>query len=199
MSPAPTAKDLEHQVLSPESMETICAPHERVKRCWVAACMQDVQGDTDQCEGCRWVSQMSIDCQEAAHCQEGGQCCIKSNEYQGEWWSPELEIPVCERNIFLGGYLCTSTVYVRSPSYTRINWSEFTLLITAAQSQTSQVVIPRRSINKSHLKDLQWFFNKCIHYVKKTCHNKPIDSLACAPLHSSLFLTPADFQDISTT
>lgn len=34
--------------------------------------MQDVQGDTDQCEGCGWVSKMSIDCQKAARCQEGG-------------------------------------------------------------------------------------------------------------------------------
>lgn len=41
------------------------------KQCWVAACMQDVQGDTDQYEGCGWVSKMSIDCQEAAQCRGG--------------------------------------------------------------------------------------------------------------------------------
>ncbi len=71
ISLAPTTKDLEHQVLSPGSMLAICAPDRMEKQCWVAACMQDVQGDTDQCEGCGWVSKMSIDCQAAAHCQEG--------------------------------------------------------------------------------------------------------------------------------
>lgn len=36
-----------------------------------SVCIPGVQGNTDQCERCRWVSEMSNDCQKEAHCQRG--------------------------------------------------------------------------------------------------------------------------------